>query len=60
MLDKGKLLAELKRVKECHESERVIRWLGKEKCEGGMVILTGLIEMIEDGYFDKEDTEEEE
>lgn len=60
MLDKEKLLAELKRAKEGHESEGVRRWLGQQKCEGAVVVLTGLIEMIEDGYFDKEDIEEEE
>lgn len=58
MLDKQLLLKELKRAKGCHESERVIRWLGKEKCEGAMVILTGLIEMVEDGFFDVRKEEE--
>lgn len=53
MLDKQLLLNELRRSKKGYEKEKVIRWLGEEKCEGAIVVLTGLIEMVKEGYFDK-------
>ena len=58
MLDKEKLLTELEGTKQQLKEKEVIRRLGKTRCDGYIDILIALIEMIEDGRFDKEEKEE--
>lgn len=60
MVDEQKLLDEMIRALKQYEDENVVKGLGEEVCIGAKTVLRGLIIMLGKGYFDKEDTEEEE
>lgn len=60
MIDEQKLLDEMISTLKKYGDEKVVKKLGEEVCIGARAILKGLIIMIGNGNFDKEDTEEEE
>lgn len=53
MLDKQLLLKELKKTKEGYELEALIEAFGEEVCLSAKSVVMGLIQLIEEGYFDK-------
>ncbi len=58
MLDKQLLLNELKLSQERYEEQKVIEFLGKDRCKGAKELLKVLIQMIEDGVYDLRKEEE--